>query len=100
MTTSGKQGPELEREAASEKLETMLYRTSDLYFSAYLAAIDIPLVATEPEENGGKRKVIFVFRIPVKDKERLKTMFFGGRGTVRALDMCQQLKTLKQLCYV
>jgi len=78
-----------------------IYRTSDIYFSAYLSALDICLDRTESQDNDvGKKKIIFVFRVPRQDLNRLKASFFGGTGTVKALKICQQLRTLKQMCYV
>jgi len=72
-----------------------LYRTSDLYFSSYLCALDIPLVTTE----GDARKVIFVFKVGESDLRRLKTSFFGGSGTVHARKFVDSLRSLKSMCY-
>ena len=81
--------------------EYTLYRTSDIYFAAYLCAIDINLETTEDErnDNGGK-KVVFVFRVPRKDLERLKASFFGGSGTVKCQKYIQHLRSLKSLCFI
>ena len=88
-------------EEQTNEVEHMLYRTSDIYFASYLCAIDIVLECTENErnDNGGK-KVIFVFKVPRKDLERLKASFFGGSGTVRAQKFVQQLRSLKSMCFV
>ena len=86
---------------SEEKIEYMLYRTSDIYFAAYLCAIDINLECTENETNdNGGRKVIFVFKVPKKDLERLKASFFGGSGTCRVQKYVQQLRSLKSMCFV
>ena len=78
-----------------------LFRSSDLYFCAYLCAIDIPLESTEADRNeSGGKKVTFVFRVPKKDIERLKASYFGGQGTCKVLKYVQQLRSLKSLCYV
>ena len=83
-----------------ETEEFTLYRTSDIYFSAYLSSLDVSLERTEPEEDGGKRKVIFIFKVPTKDMPRLKASFFGGTGTVKAQKFVQALRNLKSMCYV
>jgi len=81
--------------------EMSTYRTSDLYFSSYLCAIDINMVATDTEttESGGK-KVVFVFKVPRKDFERLKSQYFGGSGTVKVQRYVQALRSLKSMCHV
>ena len=74
-------------------IEYTLYRTSDIYFSAYLCALDVPLQTTESEksDNAMNKKIIFIFKVPIKDLARLKASYFGGSGTVKALKMVQQL---------
>ncbi len=81
--------------------EFIFYKTSDIYFSAYLCALDVPLHTTESEKsnNAMNKKIIFIFKVPVKDLSRLKASYFGGSGTVRALKMVQQLRSLKSMCF-
>jgi hypothetical protein len=79
--------------------ENTLYRTSDLYWSAYLCALDIPLAASETEGGGGTPKVVFVFKIPRGDLSRLKTSYFGGTGTVKARKFVDSLRSLKSLVH-
>jgi len=81
--------------------KSTLYRTSDIYFAAYLCAIDLTMETTESEknENGGK-KVIFVFKVPRKDLERLKAGFFGGSATVKVQRYVQAIRNLKSMCFV
>lgn len=77
-----------------------LYRTSDIYYAAFLCAIDINLESTEQEETSdGHKKIIFVFKVPRKDLHRLKTSFFGGTATVKVQKFVQALRNLKSLCY-
>ena len=85
----------------AQKDVTVSYRTSDLYFSSYLCAIDIPMVSTDTEttESGG-RKVVFVFRIPDRSTmEKLKNSYFGGSGTVKVQRYVQALRSLKSMCH-
>ena len=78
-----------------------LYRTSDIYFSAYLCAIDLPLQTTETTKapDGGK-KVIFVFSLPEAELPKLKASYFGGGGTVKAVKFVNHLRSLKSLCFI
>ena len=76
------------------------YKTSDIYFSSYLCAIDIKLECTEQEEQNGRRKIVFVFKVPVKDLQRLKAAFFGGSGTVHCQKYVQCLRSLKSMCFI
>jgi hypothetical protein len=76
-----------------------LYRTSDLYFASYLSALDITLEASETEGDSSSRKVVFVFRLPMDDLNRLKASYFGGSGTVKARKFVDSLRSLKSLCH-
>lgn len=76
-----------------------LYRTSDLYFAAYLCALDIQLSASETEGTDS-RKVMFVFKLPQEDLNRFKASYFGGSGTVHARKFVDSLRSLKSLCHV
>jgi len=78
----------------------ILYRTPDLYFSAYLCALDVHLETTEEEYPNGKRKVVFVFKVKKDCLARMKAGFFGGTATVRALTFTERLRSLKMLCHV
>jgi hypothetical protein len=80
--------------------EQKLYRTSDLYFSAYLCSIDYPLKTTELvlTPTGGK-KVMFVFSVPESELIKSKALFFGGNGTVKARAFADNLKSLKSICF-
>ena len=77
-----------------------LYRTSDIYFAAYLCSIDLEMVTTETSAgNDGKEKLIFVFNIPESDIGRLKASFFGGHATVKVRKFVDNLKALKSMVY-
>lgn len=77
-----------------------LYRTSDIYFSAYLCSVDLEMMTTENETgNDGRRKLVFVFRTDV-DIGRLKASYFGGNGTVKVRKYVDNLKALKSMVYV
>lgn len=83
----------------SKEEHLKLYRTSDLYFAAFLCTIDVPLFSTEEEQARGSRKVVFVFKVLDKDIKRCKSLYFGGSGTVKARKFVDNLRSLKQMCY-
>ena len=77
-----------------------LYRTSDIYFAAYLCSIEFEMVTTEEETgNDGNRKLVFVFRIPNKEIGRLKAQYFGGYATVKVRTFVDNLRALKSMVY-
>jgi len=80
--------------------ENGLYRTSDLYFASFLASVSFPLKTTEREKTeDGKGKAVFVFAIPDSELIRLKALYFGGSGTVKARVFVDNIRSLKSLCY-
>lgn len=71
------------------------YRTSDLYFAAYLKAIGMPFqTATKVG-----RKTFFVFENTEEIKGQ-KDLYFNRQGQVSALTYADELKVLKSLCYL
>jgi hypothetical protein len=83
--------------ASKEKM----YRSSDIYFSAYLCSLDIPLITTEVEKGSeGAKKVVFIFRLLEPDLQRLKSSYFGGTGTVKARRFVDNIRSLKSMCFV
>ena len=81
--------------------KSKLYRTSDIYFAAFLCSIDFNLMTTEESRAGdGSRKVIFVFKMAPEHVKRSKTSFFGGSATVNAQKFVNNIRSLKSLCFV
>ena len=78
----------------------ILFRTSDIYYSAFLCSLDIPLQTTEADKSpDGSKKVIFVFKIAEADLPRLKSAYFGGSGTVKARRFVDNIRSLKSMCF-
>ena len=72
-----------------------IYKTSDLYFAAYLKTVGIVLLKTEVEN----RKVIFVFE--KKDAlKNLKREYFNRTARVPALNFIDEIRSLKALTYM
>ena len=79
----------------------VVYSSSDLYFAAYLCALDYTLKATEKKVNpsGGMAKVHFVFELDAVDLARLKVDYFGGAGEVKAKRYVDSLRSLKSMVH-
>jgi hypothetical protein len=89
-----------EPSVVSSEQKVRLYRTSDIYFSAYLCSLDITLQTTEMETTpDGAKKVVFVFKLPEVDLQRLKASYFGGTGTVKARRFVDNVRSLKSMCF-
>lgn len=73
----------------------MHYKTSDLYFSAYLKTAGVPFLSTEREG----RKVIFVFE-RVEGIKDLKREYFNRTAKVPALTFVDEVRSLKSLTYL
>jgi hypothetical protein len=77
-----------------------LYRTSDIYFAAFLCSVELEMTTTEEETgNDGNRKLVFVFRVPESDIGHLKAAFFGGHATVKVRKFVDNLRALKSMVY-
>lgn len=83
-------------------IEYTIYKTSDIYFSAYLVALDFKMLNTEEEidETTNRKKLFFVFELPKMQQTLIKSGYFNGSGTIKALRYAQALKSLKSMCYV
>jgi hypothetical protein len=100
MSTSEDKG-NLNVEGNTGEVKTRLYRTSDIYFAAYLSSLDVSLTTTEAETMpDGGRKVVFVFKLLEADLQRLKASYFGGNGTVKARRFVDNIRSLKSMCFV
>lgn len=73
------------------------YRTSDLYYAAYLKVAGVQFVDTVREEG----RVFFLFGEETPGSLRdLKKQFFNGGAKVSALEYAQTLKTMKTLTHM
>jgi len=73
------------------------FRTSDLYFAAYLQVAGVNMVRTE---RNGSGKVSFIFDPSVSNIEELKNCWFNQQGRVAALPYANTIKTLKSYCHM
>jgi hypothetical protein len=73
------------------------FRTSDLYFAAYLQVAAVPMIRTERNGNG---KVSFIFDTSVSNIEELRTAWFNRSGRVQALPYADTIKSLKSICHM
>lgn len=73
------------------------YRTSDLYFAAYLQVAGVPMIR---HERNGSGKVTFIFDASVSNIPELKNAWFGLSGKVAPLPYANAIKTLKSVCHM
>lgn len=73
------------------------FRTSDLYFAAYLQVAGVAMTRTEKNGSG---KVSFVFDPAISNIEELKNAWFAQTGKVAALPYANAVKTLKSICHM
>ena len=74
------------------------FKTSDLYFAAYLQTAGVELKRTDRHAESGK--VFFVFDTTVSNVDELKAAWFNNTGKVAANPYAHNLKTLKSLCHM
>jgi len=80
--------------------QVMDYRTSDIYFSAYLMGMDMHFVAMEDGTNErGQSKKVFLFHVPKNEIDRLKAQYFSGTGSVKYRRFVDNLKSLKSMLH-
>lgn len=71
------------------------FRTSDLYYAAYLRVASVPFLGTERD---GKR-VVFVFDVKDSQIRDLKQGYFTDKARVPALSYVQMIREMKTLLY-
>jgi hypothetical protein len=71
------------------------FRTSDLYFAAYLKAVGVPF----HEAVRVKSKTYFVFE-NLENLRDLKNAYFSGEAKVSALTLTNEVRNLKRLCHM
>ena len=72
------------------------FKTSDIYFAAYLRVAGVPFLDTV-RDNG---RVQFVFKDAAGALRDLKRQFFNGQAKVSALEYAQALKLTKTLLHM
>jgi len=73
------------------------FRTSDLYFAAYLQVAGVPMARTEKNGSG---KLTFVFDVSIANINELKHAWFNNTGKVAALPYSNAIKSLKSICHM
>lgn len=72
------------------------WKTSDLYFAAYLQTAGVPMQKTH-RENG---RVYFIFDTTLANIEELRNGWFSNTGKVSALPYANSIKALKSMCHM
>lgn len=71
------------------------FRTCDLYFAAFLKAVDVPFTGS----SSVGRKTYFIFDVPNGVRE-YRDAYFSGDAQVSALRHADEIKNLKRLCHL
>jgi len=74
------------------------FKTSDLYFAAYLKAAGVEMTRTDRHSEGGR--ILFVFDTSVSNVEELKNGWFNNTGKVVANQYAYHIKNLKSVCHM
>lgn len=73
-----------------------MYKTSDLYFAAFLKVARVPFVDTEWED----KRMYFIFEDQGQDVMRnLKKEYFSDKAKVNAMSFVQAIKLMKNLTH-
>lgn len=70
------------------------YRTSDIYFGAYLRVAGVPLLRAERED----RRMFFVFE-QVDTFDELRNQYFNRTSKVVALSYVDEIRNMKAMLY-
>jgi hypothetical protein len=73
------------------------FKTSDLYFAAYLQVAGVPMLRSDRDPKG---KVTFVFDQGFSNMPELKNAWFNQSGKVPALPYANAVKSLKSICHM
>lgn len=74
------------------------FRTSDLYFAAYLQTAGVEMKKTDRDHASGK--IFFVFDTSIVNIEELKQGWFNNTAKVPANPYAYNIKTLKSVCHM
>jgi hypothetical protein len=70
------------------------YRTSDVYYAAYLKVAGVPFLGTEREGN----RVYFLFEA-IEGLKDLKAQYFNRTAKVSALNFADEIRSMKTMTY-
>jgi hypothetical protein len=71
------------------------YRTTDLYYAAYLKVAAVPFLEAVRESNG---RVVFVFE-DLDNIRDLKNQYYGRSAKVVAMSYADEVKAMKALTF-
>lgn len=78
-------------------MPTPEFKTSDLYFAAYLQVAGVRMAKTE---RNGSGKLTFCFDLSISNIDELKQAWFSQEGRVPALPYANAIKSLKAQCHM
>lgn len=86
----------LEQAGATDTVDKKAYRTSDLYFAAFLKTAGVPLL---PETDRDGRRIFFLFEWMDSIAE-LRAQYFNRAAKVSALSFVDEIRSLKSLTHL
>ncbi len=76
------------------------FRTSDLYFAAYLQTAGVEMKRTERDKDKDTSKIYFIFDTSIANIEELKQGWFNNSAKVPANPYAFNIKSLKSICHM
>jgi hypothetical protein len=73
------------------------YKTSDLYFAAYLQTSGVPLKRLDKNDEGNK--IFFIFDKSISSIEELQQAWYNNIAKVTANLFAHNIKNLKSACH-
>ena len=74
------------------------FRTSDLYFAAYLQTAGVEMLRTDKDIDHGK--IFFIFDTSIANMDDLKQGWFNNTAKVPANPFAYNIRTLKSMCHM
>jgi uncharacterized protein YfiM (DUF2279 family) len=74
------------------------FKTSDLYYAAYLKAAGVEMKRTDRDADSNR--ILFVFDTSVSNLAELKEAWFNSTGKVVANTYAFHIKNLKSVCHM
>lgn len=73
------------------------FKTSDLYFAAYLQTAGAPMAR---HKRNGAGRVSFIFDVTVVNIDELTQAWYSQQGKIPALPFANNIKNLKAICHM
>lgn len=78
-------------------LRNTIFKTSDLYYAAFLKTAGFKLLELKAEESGRGNKKFFVFEDPSGLMKKTQTDYINGDAKISAKEIIDNIRALKNL---